>query len=163
MRTFELPPIIADLVLARKRLRQHYSFVNIEFTLDGNLVGDIGEAVAAELFGLKLTSRNGTGIDGVAPDGRTVQVKATGTKRGPAFRMVDKRAEHLLFLDFDLDRLTGEIVFNGPEKIALGFLPTTWSNQRSLTSAQIRRADLLVPEEARLGRVQQGAVTIDIG
>ena len=34
------------------RLRDHYRSAALEFTLDGNLIGDIGEAVAAELFGL---------------------------------------------------------------------------------------------------------------
>jgi len=43
-----------------------------------NLIGDIGEAVAVELFGLTLSPPNGTDINGHAPDGRSVQVKATG-------------------------------------------------------------------------------------
>lgn len=67
--TFALPPVITDLVVARNRLRDHYRSAALEFTLDGNLIGDIGEAVAAELFGLKLSPRNGTGIDGQASDG----------------------------------------------------------------------------------------------
>ena len=61
----------------------------LHFILDGKLVGDIGEAVAAEMFGLKLVPGGGTGIDGHTSDGRTVQVKATGTGRGPVFRQVD--------------------------------------------------------------------------
>ncbi|MGR9449204.1 DUF6998 domain-containing protein [Rhizobium leguminosarum] len=48
--------------------------------LDGKLVGDIGEAVAAELFGLTLKPGGGTGIDGHTPDGRSVQVR----RREPA-------------------------------------------------------------------------------
>ncbi|MGO7922117.1 hypothetical protein ACC755_23465 [Rhizobium ruizarguesonis] len=98
-RSFELPPVIAELVLARNRVRDYYKSAALTFTLDGNLIGDIGEAVAAELFGLKLSVRNGTGIDGHAPGGRSVQIKATGTGGGPAFRMVDTRADHLLFLE----------------------------------------------------------------
>lgn len=154
MRVFDLPPVITDLVLARNRLRDHYLSAALKFTLDGNLIGDIGEAVAAELFGLRLSRRNGTGIDGHAPDGRTVQVKATGTNRGPAFRMVDTRAQHLLFLEFDLDSLKGEVVFNGPEDVALRFLPTSWVDQRSLTKKQIRQADTLVTESQRLCRIR---------
>lgn len=149
-KTFALPPVITDLVLARNRLRDHYRSAALYFTLDGNLIGDIGEAVAAELFGLKLSTRNGTGIDGYAPDGRSVQVKATGTNRGPAFRMVDTRADHLLFLAFDLENLKGEVVYNGPEQIALSFLPSEWVGQRSLTRAQVRQADLLVRHDQRL-------------
>lgn len=148
--TFVLPPVITDLVLARNCLRDHYRSAALDFTLDGNLIGDIGEAVAAELFGLKLSPRNGTGIDGHARDGRSVQVKATGTGRGPAFRMVDTRADHLLFLAFDMENLRGEVVYNGPEEVALTFLPSTWVGQRSLTKAQIRQADLLVRHDQRL-------------
>ena len=97
-RTFALPPAIAALVQARGALRDHYrrvlreqgSEVDLGFTLDGNLIGDIGEALAAELFGVRLVETRSTeGIDGYARDGRTVQVKATGTGRGPAFRCTE--------------------------------------------------------------------------
>lgn len=154
-RHFTLPPIITDLVLARNRLRDHYKAVDLEFTLDGNLIGDIGEAVAAELFGLKLTPRNGTGIDGRTPDGRSVQVKATGTWRGPAFRLVDTRADHLIFLAFDLENLKGEVVYNGPEDVAIKLLPQAWTGQKTISMTQIRRADTTVLEEERLQRVHQ--------
>jgi len=39
---------------------------------------------------------------------------------------VDTRADHLLFLELDLDNLKGEVIFNGPEDVALNFLPQTW-------------------------------------
>lgn len=152
MNTFTLPPVITELVAARNRLKDHYGAVGLSFTFDGNLIGDIGETVASELFGLKLWPKNRTGIDGEAPDMRTVQIKATGTGRGPAFRMVEKRANHLIFLDFDLDNLKGEIVYNGPEAIALSFLPELWIGQRSLTPRQIRKANALVSEDQRLPR-----------
>lgn len=149
-RSFSLPPVITDLVVARNRLRDHYKSANLEFTLDGNLIGDIGEAVAAELFGLKLSARNGTGVDGHAPDGRSVQVKSTGTNRGPAFRMVDTRADHLIFMSFDLDNLRGEVVYNGPEDIAIKVLPAAWTGQMTISMTRIRLLDLSVPEENRL-------------
>ena len=149
---FSLPPVITDLVLARNRLRDHYRSAALEFTLDGNLIGDIGEAVAAELFGLTLSPRNGTGIDGHAPDGRSVQVKATGTNRGPAFRMVDTRADHLLFLVFDLENLKGEVVYNGPEEPVIKLLPTAWVGQKTVSLAQIRRMDAMVREDQRIRR-----------
>lgn len=152
-REFTLPPVVAELVSARNRLREHYKAANLKFTLDGNLVGDIGEAIAAELFGLKLVPANGTGIDGHAADGRSVQVKATGTGRGPVFRHVDTRADHLLFFDIDFDNLQGEVVFNGPEHIALAKMPEAWIGQRPVSKVQIRAADALVPIEDRLRRV----------
>ncbi|WP_416407197.1 DUF6998 domain-containing protein [Agrobacterium rosae] len=149
-REFILPPVITDLVIARNRLRDHYRSAALDFTLDGNLIGDIGEAVAAELFDLKLSPRNGTGIDGHAPDGRSVQVKATGTNRGPAFRMVDTRADHLLFLVFDLENLKGEVVYNGPEEPVIRVLGTAWDGQKTVSMTQIRKMDAILRNEQRL-------------
>ena len=147
---FVLPPLIRELIVARNRIREHYVDYGLSFTLDGNLIGDLGEAIAAEIFGLKLVARNGTGIDGHALDGRSVQVKASGTKRGPAFRMVDIRAQHLLFFHLDLDACTADLLFNGPEEIALMGLNKPWNGQRMVSVQRIREADALVPEGLRL-------------
>lgn len=144
-------------------MRDHYqavldrqgSAVELKFTLDGNLVGDIGEALAAQLFGVRLVETKSTeGIDGYAPDGRTVQVKATGTGRGPAFRCVETRADQLLFFDLDLDRCRGTVVFNGPEHYAVRHLPDAFDNQCSLSRHQIRRADEMVQAHERLQPVK---------
>lgn len=151
-----LPPVIRELIVARNKIRDHYASSGLSFTLDGNLVGDLGEALAADLFGLKLVARNGTGIDGHAPDGRTVQVKASGTGRGPAFRMVDTRAQHLLFFHLDMDACKAQLLFNGPEEVALAALPELWTGQRMLSVPQIRAADARVPEELRLQPISTG-------
>ncbi|KRA59997.1 hypothetical protein ASD79_10385 [Caulobacter sp. Root655] len=147
---FELPDAITDLLTARNKLRERYLALGLTFTLDGNLVGDIGEAVAAELFGIKLTRRCGVGVDGHAPDGRTVQVKASGSNLGPAFRFIETRADHLLFFSFDFETCKGTVTFNGPEKIAIAMLPETWTNQRSVTLGGIRRANAVVSDADRL-------------
>ncbi len=156
---FDLPPAIAELAAARNLVRDHYlgllrekgSNVDLRFTFDGNLVGDIGEALAAELFDIRLVKTKSTeGIDGHAADGRTVQVKATGTGRGPAFRCVETRADHLIFFDLNLDACRGTVVFNGPEHYATGKLPDSFPNQRSLTAKQIRDADILVQPTERI-------------
>lgn len=147
---FELPDEIRGLMEARNRLRDHYGHPDLRFTPDGNLLGDLGEALAVELFGLELGRRCGPGIDGTAPDGRTVQVKVSASKRGPAFRLVDTKADHLLFFSLDFDECCGVVDFNGPEIIATNLLPAAWVGQRSLTLNQIKRADALVPDNARL-------------
>lgn len=151
---FVLPSVIRELILARNNVRDHYASSGLSFTLDGNLVADLGEAIAAELFGLNLTARNGTGIDGYAPDGRTVQVKASGTRRGPAFRAVDIRAQHLLFFHLDMDACKARLLFNGPEEIALTALPVPWKGQRMISVPQIRAANARVPDEMRLQPVK---------
>ena len=159
MTKFLLPPDIAELITARNKVRDHYngkirawgSRVDLSFTLDGNLVGDLGEALAMDLFDLRLVEAKSTAaIDGYTADGRSVQVKATGTGRGPAFRNTEMRADHLLFFDLDFETATGEIVFNGPEHYAVASLPSMFEGQRSLTRNQIRAANKLVGEEERL-------------
>lgn len=148
---FRLPAAIADLVAARNSLREHYRSVDLKFTLDGNLVGDLGEALAVELFNVKLEPRRSTaGIDGHALDGRSVQVKATGTGRGPAFRRTETKADHLLFFDLDFERAFGTVVFNGPDRLATRYLPIEFNNQRMISASLIRRANEEVGERDRL-------------
>ena len=153
MKNFELPSVVQKLVVARNELKSHYHSSGLKFTLDGNLVGDLGEAIAAEIFGVILSKASVEGWDGHAPDGRTVQVKATGTGRGPAFRDVKSRAEHLLFFDLDFESLTGKVVFNGPEFIALEKMPDSWVGQRSVTRSQIEAANDRVQPHERLQRI----------
>jgi hypothetical protein len=100
-----------------------------------------------------VDAKSNEGIDGIAPDGRTVQVKATGAGRGPAFRCVETRADHLLFYDLDLETCRGQVIFNGPEHYAVQKLPKVFANQRSLSPAQIRHADSLVRDVERLALV----------
>lgn len=146
---FQLPKNIRELVDARNKLKRHFFEYDLRFTFDGNLVGDLGEAVAADLFGLKLTGRSNEGIDGYAPDGRSVQVKASGTRRGPAFRPVDTRAEHLIVMHFDYDACEGEIIYNGPEEpVVRELLPEDWSGQRTANlRGLIKLNDDLVPSD----------------
>lgn len=159
MHVFDLPPAIADLVAARNRVRDHYKQllarggheVSLDYTLDGNLVGDIGEALAVELFGIRLVSNKSTpGIDGRSPCGKTVQVKATGRGLGPAFRRVETRADHLLFFDLDFDRCKGTVFYNGPEHPVIATLPPSWVGQRLVSRSRLLALDRALRDEDRL-------------
>ena len=160
MQTFELPPEIKELVAARNNLRAYYAALfeqngielKLSFTLDGNLIGDLGEALAVKLFGLDLVETRSTeGFDAYLADGKTtVQVKATGTGRGPAFRQTETRADYLLFFDLNFEACEGAVVFNGPEHYATTVLPEKFVGQRSLSRNQICAADSLVPASERL-------------
>lgn len=156
---FPLPPAIAELFAARNKVRAHYGAVlkaaeeevTLDFTFDGNFVGDLAQAIAVEMFGVKLTpAKKLEGIDGFAPDGRSVQIKATGRALGPAFRMTKVRADHLLFLNIDFEAESGEVVFNGPEHLVIARMPEEWTGQRSLRMAQMRRLDGEVDDADRL-------------
>lgn len=159
---FELPPIIAVLVATQKALRAHYNIPGddrLTFTLDGNLVGDIGEALAIEAFGLDLHDRNGEGVDGTAPNGRKVQVKATGTGRGPAFRHTKVDAEQLLFFEIDFDNCRARVVYNGPEDPVRAILAGPWVGQKSLSLGQMEKLNRAVLDRDRLEWVAAPAIS----
>ncbi|PKN01895.1 MAG: hypothetical protein CVU77_02880 [Elusimicrobia bacterium HGW-Elusimicrobia-1] len=69
---------VKTLQSARKKL--HADFPEWNFTLDGKLIGDIGEAYAKAHFSLVKIDSNSKAHDFKAPDGRLVQVKITQKK-----------------------------------------------------------------------------------
>lgn len=150
--TIALPPSIIGLVTARNALREQYSKYRLNFTLDGNLVGDIGEALVAETYGLKIAVRNSEGIDAISMCGKSVQIKASGTGRGPAFRNTRMHADHLVVLQIDFDKQVAKVIYNGPEKLVRALLPNTWTGQRAISlrdlqdiSKNLRDEDKLFP------------------
>ncbi len=84
-------------------------FPNRRFTLDGHLVGSLGEVLAAHMYGLELLPASKETHDARSKNGRLVQVKAT--QRGMVG--IRSRPDHLIVL-----RLlpSGEVeeVYNGP-------------------------------------------------
>jgi len=73
--------------------------------------------------------------------------------------MVDTRADHLLFLVFDLENLKGEVVYSGVEEPVIKLLPTEWVGQKTVSMMRIRRANSMVAEAQRLGRHSQRTIT----
>jgi hypothetical protein len=84
-------------------------FSNRRFTIDGRLVGDIGEIIAAAEFDIILDDVGRAIHDGRTSDGREVQIKAT-FQNHLTFRTTPQ-----LYLGFKLFRDGGhEVIFNGP-------------------------------------------------
>lgn len=125
-----LPDSVRKLYRAHQALVRDYGHEDLKFTLDGRLVGDIGEALARELFGLVPTNGRVKGVDSQTPTEETVQVKVTGRRKaGPAYSYGQASAKYLLFFRLDFERNTAEIVYNGPEGPVRKHLPTgnRWS------------------------------------
>lgn len=82
------------------------------FTLDGHLVGSIGEVMAVYYYGIALYPPSAPTHDGIAPDGREVQIKITQQDR----IVINEEPSYLIVLH--LNRKTGEIseIYNGPGK-----------------------------------------------
>lgn len=125
---YNLPPVVENIVNARKQLRDAYAYrilnnqKNLEFTFDGKFVGDLGEAIAADHFDLDLDP--GKHIDGYTrcAERKPVQVKATGRKTGGTFQFresdyLDHDKVHLIAIVIHWDECTYEIVYNGPESL----------------------------------------------
>ena len=66
---------LADIFQGIQRLKK--MFPNRAFTIDGRLVGDIGEVTAAREYDVKLNEKSQAGHDGESSDGRQVQIKVT--------------------------------------------------------------------------------------
>lgn len=151
--TFRMPSVVAEFVQAHRRLCEHYAETNLKFTLDGKLVGDLGEAIAAELFDLTLCKRRIPGVDAHTKDGRSVQVKATGlSSKGPAFSAGEGTADHLIFLQLDFANAKGEVAYNGPEAPVRKLLPSKLTSTKRVTLNRIRQLEANMPANKRLVR-----------
>ena len=84
-----------------------------KFTIDGHLVGSIGEVLVAERYGLTLLPNSSQTHDAKAEDGRLVQIKATQTKR----IAISSEPEYLIVIQIYEDGTWVEI-YNGPGNLA---------------------------------------------
>ena len=89
------------------------SFPGRHFTLDGHLVGSIGEIMAAYYYGIELYEASAPTHDGKTCDGKEVQIKITQQNRV----VINQEPEYLIVLF--LNRSTGEIseIYNGTGEI----------------------------------------------
>jgi hypothetical protein len=73
-----IPEAVKELLEVVRRLQEAYPAKR--FTLDGRLVGDIGEILVKESYDVELSSGIHKHHDGITPDRRQVQIKATMKK-----------------------------------------------------------------------------------
>ena len=121
-------------------------FPGRKFTLDGHLVGSVGEVVAAYIFDLDLNPASTLCHDATARDGRNVEIKLT-QGRSVAIR---HEPQHLIVLH----RPKGgpiRVVFNGPGRMAWNAAGKRQSNgQRPISLSRLTNLSKAVPEEERL-------------
>jgi hypothetical protein len=111
--------IMATLYSAQNALRSlapEYKWAGL-----GNLLGDYGEFLSVEYFGLQKAPAGSDGFDAILPDGRTVQVKTNHAARQIGFR---GKADVMLVI-----HVTGsgefEVIYYGP------FQPVLDNSRRS--------------------------------
>lgn len=144
----EIKELLTSLYTAKEGLEGH--FPGRKFTLDGHLVGSIGEVVAAYVFDLELLPASHQGHDARARDGRLVEIKFTQGK-SVALRGLPA---HLIVLQRAIGTST-RIVYNGPGRPVWGAAGKTQKNgQRPISIAKLTALDAEVVERDRLSPIR---------
>jgi hypothetical protein len=143
-----LEPIIKRLYQARNEL--HELFPELPFTLDGRLVGDIGEAIALQEFGLIQLPSGSELHDFVSRDGRKVQIKTTqGTLSGRSvgLGLTKQSFEHLIVIQIS-EEGTYRVLYDGPGS----YIDDARQHKKtaSLTIGQLQRLNEKVKDEERV-------------
>jgi hypothetical protein len=152
-RPIVLPDILKPFVIAHRNIVSHFEKTKLRFTLDGRLVGDIAEATAATAFGLQLCTRRTPGVDGFSSCGKSVQVKASGIGKGPAFTPGEGRADHLIFMMIDFEDCQAFVAYNGPEEPVRNLLPTGFTGTKRAPLPKVLHLDESVNSTDRLVRI----------
>lgn len=120
------------------------------FTLDGRLVGDLGEILAEEEYDITLYEKQTVLHDAETRDGRLVQIKAT-MQNGLTFPS-DHVPNYYLGLKIHRDGRLEEI-FNGPGALVWEIIKHRKPPKRhfhTVSLAILRRADGVVKSEDRI-------------
>lgn len=144
----EVAQLLEALYAASARLE--VLFPGRKFTLDGHVVGSIGEVIAAYMFELDLARGSTQGHDAYTCDGRQVEVKFT---QGTSVALREEPA-HLIVLHRRKAGRVG-VAYNGPGAPVWASSGALQKNgQRPITLARLVKIDALVADADRLPRVR---------
>ena len=105
------------------------------FTLDGRLVGDIGEIIVQDMYEVELSKGLQKHHDGVASDGRQVQIKTT--MQNSLTFPCDHIPDYYLAIKIHSDDQVTEI-FNGPGIVAYEAVKNRKQTKTNLHSVDIK-------------------------
>ena len=130
------------------------------FTIDGRLLGDLGEVLVADKYGIRLNDGVEPHHDGVDSAGRRVQIKTTmkGSLTYPADHCPDFVIGFVLKED-----ATIEEVFNGPGRIIGDYIASHRSapknNLHNVSLGILRRLSEDVRDEDRIPEVPEAGTS----
>lgn len=149
---------IKQLLEITQKLRTQYKR---SFTLDGRLVGDIGEVLAAKKYGLKLYSENNTIYDGEEiTTGRKVQIKASFKNYSYFPYGETKLPDYFLSVNI-LENGELEELYNGPGHFIVEHYINKYNLKHykesyyTLSKGRLRELNDLVPKEDKIKIVNQ--------
>ncbi len=139
---------IKELYKITNELESHYS--GRKFTIDGHLVGSIGEVIVAENYDLELLPNSAETHDAVSADGRYVQIKATQIKR----IAISSKPDYAIVIKMLSDGSWDE-VYNGPGSLVWENAGKIQKNgQRHISLVKLRSLMNSVSEEDRMPRIK---------
>ena len=145
-----IPDAVKQLLAIVAQLRETYKSQKKQFTLDGRLVGDIGEVLAEGAYDIKLFEDLQKHHDATCVDGRLVQIKAT-MKASLTFP-VDHIPLYYIGIQVHADGTFTE-VFNGPGALAWQAVKNrkaTKTNLHSVSISALRKLNATVTETDRI-------------
>ena len=120
-----------------------------KFTVDGHLVGSIGEVIVAEHYGLSLLPNSTKTHDAVSKEGKRVQIKATQVK-GIA---ISSEPDYLIVIRILPDG-SWEEIYNGPGKAAWDNAGKMQKNgQRPISLSKLRNLMGSVDVNDKIARI----------
>jgi hypothetical protein len=111
----------------------------------GNLLGDFGELMAIEAYGLTKAPPGSNGFDAVLPDGRTVQIKANFAANQIGFR---GSADMLLVLSVDHDGAWSELYFGPFEPVFKASRRSERDNKNAIAVTKLRQMSAALKSQA---------------
>lgn len=126
-------------------------FPRRKFTLDGHLIGSIGEVIAAFHYNLELLTSSSEKHDAVSADGRFIQIKATQGNR-----FIGLRSEPDYMIVLWINSKSGETIeiYNGPGALVwemCGKLVST--GERRISLSLLKQIATRIPESQRIGMI----------
>jgi uncharacterized protein DUF6998 len=146
--SISVPEAVVQMLAIVERLFQAYP--KKKFTLDGRLVGDIGEVLVEAAYDLQLYEDIKKHHDAECPDGRRVQIKAT-MKDNLTFP-ADHIPDYYLAVKIGADGSFMEI-FNGSGAIAAQAIASrtkSKTNLHSISISTLLKLQKLVSTEERI-------------
>jgi hypothetical protein len=140
--------LVRSLYAAVKELEEEFTDEKRKFTLDGHLVGSIGEVVASYAYELDLYPPSIKGHDAKTADGKEVQVKLTGGKTGVRLNALPEYLIVLQLRDYQFRE-----VYNGPGRQVWDACGAMAKNgQRPIGLSKLVALNMQVQEKERIAQ-----------
>ena len=138
---------IKELYLITGELERRYP--GRKFTIDGHLLGSIGEVIVAEAYGLALLPNSTERHDAVSNEGKNIQIKATQINKVS----ISAEPECLIVIKILPDGSWCEI-YNGPGKLAWDNAGKMQKNgQRSISLHKLKCLMETVKDNDKIKRI----------